>query len=45
MKKLGVDHVYVEVPGGNHTDIAVPNLAAMFAFFDSKRRPSSSTQQ
>jgi poly(hydroxyalkanoate) depolymerase family esterase len=44
MKALGVDHVYVEVPGGNHTDIAVPNLAAMFAFFESKRRPASSTQ-
>jgi poly(hydroxyalkanoate) depolymerase family esterase len=45
MKALGVDHVYVEVPGGNHTDIAVPNLAAMFAFFDGKRRAAVSTQQ
>jgi poly(3-hydroxybutyrate) depolymerase len=38
MKKLGVDHVYVEVPGGNHTDIAIPNFAAMFGFFDAKRK-------
>ena len=45
MKTLGVDHVYVEVPGGNHTDIAVPNLAPMFAFFDGKRRAAVSTQQ
>ena len=45
MKKLGVDHVYVEVPGGNHTDIAVPNLAAMFAFFEGKRRAPSTSQR
>jgi poly(3-hydroxybutyrate) depolymerase len=42
MKKLGVDHVYVEVPGGNHTDIAVPNLPAMFEFFRTKQRAASS---
>jgi poly(3-hydroxybutyrate) depolymerase len=40
MKKQGVEHVYVEVAGGNHTDIAVPNLAAMFEFFDSKHTAS-----
>jgi poly(3-hydroxybutyrate) depolymerase len=45
MKKHGVEHVYIEVPGGNHTDIVVPNLAAMFEFFDSKRRLSATTQQ
>jgi poly(3-hydroxybutyrate) depolymerase len=44
MKKLDVDHVYVEVPGGNHTDIAVPNLPAMFEFFSSKRRTATTTQ-
>ena len=37
-EEAGVDHVYVEVPGGNHTDIAVPNLAPMFDFFNSKRK-------
>ena len=42
MAKLGVDHVYVEVPGGGHTDIAVPNLAAMFDFFRTKQRAGSS---
>jgi poly(3-hydroxybutyrate) depolymerase len=45
MRKLAVDHVYVEVPGGNHTDIAVPNLPAMFAFFHGKRRLPAATQQ
>ena len=45
MKALGVDHLYVEVPGGNHTDIAVPNLSAMFDFFDRKRRTVVTTQQ
>lgn len=44
MKKLGVDHVYVEVPGGNHSDIAVPNLPAMFEFFDAKRKTAPPTQ-
>jgi poly(3-hydroxybutyrate) depolymerase len=45
MKTLGVDHVYVEVPGGNHTDIVVPNLAAMFEFFAVKRRAAATTLQ
>ncbi len=39
MQKLGVDHKYIEIPGGNHNDIVVPNLAAMFDFFDLKKRP------
>jgi predicted peptidase len=45
MKKLGVDYVYVEVPGGNHTEIAVPNLAAMFEFFNAKRKAVSTSHQ
>jgi predicted peptidase len=44
MKKLGVVVKYIEVPGGNHTDIAVPNLPAMFDFFDSHRRVVASSQ-
>jgi hypothetical protein len=35
---------YVEVPGGNHTDIAVPNLPAMFDFFDAHRKSAMSSQ-
>jgi predicted esterase len=45
MKKLGVDHQYIEVLGGNHIDVVVPNLKAAFDFFDSKRKATTSTQQ
>jgi predicted peptidase len=38
MKRLGVDHVYIEVPGGNHLNVVTPNLAAMFDFFDKHKR-------
>ncbi|MFN9460028.1 MAG: prolyl oligopeptidase family serine peptidase [Acidobacteriota bacterium] len=32
-KKLGTPHVYVEVPNGSHTDIAVPHFAPMLDYF------------
>jgi len=32
-QKAGVEIKYVEVPGGSHVDIAVPNIAPMFDFF------------
>jgi predicted esterase len=38
MKKLGVDHQYIEVPGGAHGNVVTPNLAAMFEFFAAHRR-------
>jgi poly(3-hydroxybutyrate) depolymerase len=38
MEKLGVEHVYIEVPGGNHLNIVGPNFAAMFDFFDKQKR-------
>lgn len=38
MKANGVDHRYIEVPGGNHTNVVEPNLAAMVEFFSSRRR-------
>lgn len=41
MKTHGVDHVYIEVPGGNHIDIVVPNIPAVFDFFDKKRKTST----
>ena len=44
MKKAGVEHVYIEVPGGNHVDIVVPNLPAVFDFFDKKKSVSTSQQ-
>ena len=42
MKRLGVEHQYIEVPGGTHGGVVAPNLRAMFDFFDKhKRTPSS----
>jgi predicted peptidase len=38
-KKAGANIVYVEVPGGNHTSIAVPNIGPMFDFFAKQARP------
>jgi len=34
LKRLGVEHQYVEVPGGSHGSVVAPNLAGMFDFFD-----------
>jgi poly(3-hydroxybutyrate) depolymerase len=38
MKRLGVDVVYIEVPGGNHTDVVVPNLPRVFEFLAAHRK-------
>lgn len=38
MKKLGVEVKYLEVPGGNHINVAGPNMAAIFDFFDAHRK-------
>jgi predicted peptidase len=38
MKKLGVDHLYIEVPGGNHLNIVAPNFGGMFDFFDKHKK-------
>ena len=45
MKKLGGEVVYVEVAGGNHTNIAVPNFPAMFEFFSTHRKTVTTSQQ
>jgi pimeloyl-ACP methyl ester carboxylesterase len=37
-RKLGMKIEYVEVPGGSHVDIAVPNFGPMFAFFAGQAR-------
>lgn len=44
MKKQGVEVTYIEVPGGNHTDVVVPNLPKAFAFLATKRRTAAATQ-
>lgn len=38
MKRLGVPHQYIEVPGGSHDGVVEPNLPAAFDFFDRYRR-------
>jgi predicted peptidase len=45
MKKLGVRVTYIEVPGGNHSDIVVPNIPGMFDFFDAHKKPVSPSHQ
>jgi predicted esterase len=39
LKKAGADVTYVEVAGGGHSDVVVPNLAAAFEFLASKKKP------
>ena len=38
LKPLGAAVTYIEVPGGDHVNVAVPNLPAMFEFFKKQRR-------
>ena len=45
LKELGTEHKYIEVPGGLHSDVVAPNLAAVIDFFDAHRKPARSTSQ
>ncbi len=45
MKKLGVDVTYIEVTGGDHLNIVVPNLAGAFDFFGKKRKRAAPTER
>ncbi len=38
MKKLGTEVKYIEVPAGNHGNVAGPNMAAIFDFFDAHKK-------
>ncbi len=38
MKRLGVDHRYIEVRGGDHSSVVEPYVAEAFEFFDKHRR-------
>jgi predicted peptidase len=38
MKKLGVIHQYIEVPAGDHINVVMPNLPAVFDFFDKQQK-------
>ncbi len=44
-KELGIEIKYIEVPGGNHTDIAVPAFKDIFDWFDAhKRQPKGAVK-
>ena len=45
LKEMGTEHKYIEVPGGVHSDVVAPNLAAMIEFFDAHRKAAKSTSQ
>jgi predicted peptidase len=38
MKRLGIEHQYIEVPGGTHGGVVAPNIRAMFDFLDRYRK-------
>jgi len=43
MKKLGVDVTYIEVAGGTHLDVVMPNLPKVFEFLATRRRQAAAT--
>jgi poly(3-hydroxybutyrate) depolymerase len=45
LKELGVEHKYIEVPGGLHSDVVAPNIAAIIEFFDAHRKAAKPTSQ
>lgn len=47
LNKLGADVTYLEVRGGNHTDVVVPNLELAFDFLSTqkKKTPASTSKQ
>jgi predicted peptidase len=45
LKELGTEHKYIEVPGGVHSDVVAPNVAAIIDFFDAHRKAPRSTSQ
>jgi predicted esterase len=38
LKKLNANVTYIEVPGGSHTDVVVPNLPQAFAFLAGQKK-------
>ena len=45
LKELGTEFKYIEVPGGLHSDVVAPNLAAVIDFFDAHKKAVKSTSQ
>jgi poly(3-hydroxybutyrate) depolymerase len=44
-KELGIEVKYIEVPDGGHSDVAAPNLPAIFEFFNAHRKTTRPTSQ
>jgi predicted peptidase len=44
LKELGAEFKYVEVPGGNHSSVVVPNLGAILDFFDAHKKTARASQ-
>ena len=38
LKELGVVYQYIEVPGGNHSNVVAPNFPGLFDFFDAHKK-------
>jgi predicted esterase len=45
LKKAGATVTYIEVAGGGHSDVVVPNLPQAFAFMAAQRKGALSTSQ
>ncbi len=46
LNKLNANVTYLEVPGGSHTDVVVPNLPQAFEFMAAQRKgAATSTKQ
>ena len=43
LNKAGADVTYIEVPGGSHTDMVVPNLPKAFEFMAAQKRSAVAT--
>jgi len=43
MKDLGTEVKYIEVPGGSHSGVVAPNLAAVVEFFDAHKKSAATT--
>ena len=45
LKELGSEFKYIEVPGGVHSDVVAPNLAAVVDFFDAHTKVPKPTSE
>jgi len=45
LKAVGANVTYVEVPGGNHTDVVVPHLPKAFEFLAAQKRSRTAVTQ